>query len=120
MGLFVILYYLNAISAFNITTCFTIGSFALVIAGFFIAMPKTAHLHRILLFTLTGTLILFLAGIVTGVYSIFTNFGKYGPLIASISDSLFLVGIVDLVVVLVLLYQFVIKEYANSTQVKTK
>jgi hypothetical protein len=69
-----------------------------VIAGFFVTNPKTAHQYRILLFTLTGTLILFLAGIVTGVFSIFTNFAKYGSLIASISDYLFLVGITDLII----------------------
>jgi hypothetical protein len=120
VGLFAVLADLNVIDAFPLLTSFTIGSFTLVIAGFFVTNPNTAHQYRILLFTLTGTLIFFLAGIVTGVHSIFTNFAKFGWLIASVSDSLFLVGIADLIVVIMLLYQFVEKEYADSKRAVPK
>ena len=112
LGVFPVLFSLKALGVWSTIDEFTMGSYALVVTGFFLAIPKAADkLDRyfILLYTLSATLAFFMAGLSTGIHSIVTGAQSYGIFVGSVADSLFLLGIADLMIILILCFRFVIK-----------
>lgn len=116
-GISLVTPFIQSGTPFSTTTSFEVGSFSLLVTGFFITRDKPEY-RNILLVSCSATMALFFAGMLSAFRDVPGATLPLQPGIGSATTylvtALFLIGSVDLALLSALLFAFVIKGIRND------
>src|SRR2546426_7310240 len=116
-GISLVTSFIQSGTPFSTTTSFEVGSFSLLVTGFFITRDKVEY-RNILLVSCTATMALFFAGMLSAFRDVPGAAAPLQPGIGSVTaylvTALFLIGSVDLAILSALLFVLVIREIQND------